>query len=192
MTIKTGGALVAIAAVALLGYTMARRPYLPALPPPSSVQQKQTASRPPSARARRSLTGKWKGIYTSWRRKYEGWTDVRRALYTATRPHGRAGRGYLLGALATRLGVFVGKLSLFSVLSLPATWFFRRWARRVDTRAALQKRRQLLQSRKRSHSHALAARKAETESAADMIVYCMGLDHELRKAVSDQPESLKS
>lgn len=183
VAIAAGGALLAIAVVAALGYRRARTPFLPALPSPPPRRQRNTA---PDRQARRSLMQSWTDKYKEWRRKYEGWTDVRRAIYTATRPEGRAGVGYLVGALASRLGVFVGKMSLPSLLTLIASRMVRPWARRADSRAAFRKRRQLVRARERSRSRALIARKAQSESAANVIVYCMGLEQELKKVASNQ------
>ncbi|PFH31583.1 hypothetical protein BESB_025570 [Besnoitia besnoiti] len=168
-------------AMAARGYSVAREPYLPALP-----LGRATALRDHPTTATRGRFSnaylRWKDTTRKWYRRYRGWTDFRRAVFTAAQPETkRPGGGYILGAVGGKIMAYSAAIGLAAVTGIALNAVFGWWARRFDARRAVQARERLLLARQKERSQTLSARKAESESAALIIVYCSGLETELQQ-----------
>ncbi|EPR57464.1 putative transmembrane protein [Toxoplasma gondii RUB] len=183
------GALVALLVgigMAATGYSIARTPLLPPLPPGRPIELRKSRG------AVRHGLGSFSRMYASWRETtrqwyqiYQGWTNLRQAIFTAVQPATqRVGGGYALGAFGGKIVAYSAVVAFVTLLGMIGNAALISWARRFDSWQTLQMRKKVLMARQKLRSPTLLARKAEAEDAALIIVYCLGLETELRKRLS--------
>lgn len=98
---------------------------------------------------------------------------------------------YLLGAFGGKIVAYSAVVAFVTLKGMVVNAALRYWARRFDTRKTLKMRERILMARQQLRSSTLLARKAEAEDAALIIVYCFGLEKELRKHRSSAHKNKK-